>query len=395
MIEIPSDISEYQLNNTNLITLAALLRKESDALMAEWRSEVRQLEVARHLDIPTLNDHIPDLIEELACELEACSDETMIEGLKDNPVIHGLDRLELGFDIEEVVGEYNALRGVILSLIEAHDLQVKGLMNHTINRVIDKSIGLAVKTYATQKALEVQQRREEHLSFVAHDLRSPLSTISMAAQLLENHLPDAVVEGPTANLLATLGRNVTRLNELIVKVIQEENNLNADPNEKARRRDVELKPLVDVLMQDLDPMAVSSHAKLFNQVPAEIIAFADPNLLTLVFQNLISNAISYTPHGNIIVGARQDPDANSVECWVSDNGAGIPSARTEKVFEKLVTDPGRNSGMGLGLAIVRQFVEAHGGTVSVDSVVGVGSTFRFNLPNRATTNEASQATGRA
>ena len=315
------------MNNTNLITLAALLRKESDALMAEWRSEVRQLEVARHLDIPTLNDHIPDLIEELACELEACSDETMIEGLTDNPVIHGLDRLELGFDIEEVVGEYNALRGVILNLIEAHDLQVKGLMNHTINRVIDKSIGLAVKTYATQKALEVQQRREEHLSFVAHDLRSPLSTISMAAQLLENHLPDAVVEGPTANLLATLGRNVTRLNELIVKVIQEENNLNADPNEKARRRDVELKPLVDVLMQDLDPMAVSSHAKLFNQVPAEIIAFADPNLLTLVFQNLISNAISYTPHGNIIVGARQDPDANSVECWVSDNGAGIPSAR--------------------------------------------------------------------
>lgn len=126
MIEIPSDTSEYQLNNSNLITLAALLRKESDALMAEWRSEVRQLEVARHLDIPTLNDHIPDLIEELACELEVCSDETMIEGLTDNPVIHGLDRLELGFDIEEVVGEYNALRGVILNLIEAHDLQVQG-----------------------------------------------------------------------------------------------------------------------------------------------------------------------------------------------------------------------------------------------------------------------------
>lgn len=377
------------MNNNNLIALASLLRKESDAIMSEWRSEIRQLDVAKNLDVPTLNDHIPDLIEELACELEACSDETMIEGLKDNPVVHGLDRLELGFDVEEVVGEYNALRSVILNLIEVHDLQVKGLMNHTINRVIDKSIGLAVKTYATQKALEVQQRREEHLSFVAHDLRSPLSTISMAAQLLESHLPDAVVEGPTANLLATLGRNVTRLNELIVKVIQEENNLNADPNEKARRRDVELKPLVDVLMRDLDPMAVSSHAKLFNQIPGEIVAFADPNLLTLIFQNLISNAISYTPHGNIIVGARQDDEANAVECWVSDNGAGISSSRTEKVFEKLVTDPDRSAGMGLGLAIVKQFVEAHGGTVSVDSVVGVGSTFRFNLPNRGAPNEAS------
>jgi two-component system phosphate regulon sensor histidine kinase PhoR len=383
------------LSNNNLLTLAALLRKESDAIMSDWRSEIRKLDVAKNLDVPTLNDHIPDLVEELACELEACSDETMIEGLKDNPVVHGLDRLELGFDVEEVVAEYNALRVVILNLIEAHDLQVKGLMNHTINRVIDKSIGLAVKTYAAQKALEVQQRREEHLSFVAHDLRSPLSTISIAAQLLENNLRDAKGDAATANLLATLGRNVTRLNELIVKVIQEENNLNADPNERAKRRDVELKPLVDGLMRDLDPMAVSSDAKLFNQVPDDLIAFADPNLITLIFQNLISNAINYTHHGNIIVSARQDPETNSVECWVSDNGAGIPKDRTEKIFEKLETDPERDVGMGLGLAIVKRFVEAHGGTVSVDSVIGVGSTFRFNLPNREVPNEAPFALGQA
>jgi signal transduction histidine kinase len=379
------------LINNNLITLATLLRKESDAIMSDWRSEIRKLTVAKHLDVPTLNDHIPDLIEELACELEACSDGTMIDGLKDNPIVHGLDRLELGFDVEEVVGEYHALRAVILDLIEAHELQVKGLMNHTINRVIDKSIGLAVKTYATQKALEVQQRREEHLSFVVHDLRSPLSTISMVAQLLESRLPSAAGDASTSKLLATLGRNVTRLNGLIVKVIQEENNLTADPNERAKRREVELKPLVDELMLDLDPMAVSSDAKVFNQVPADLIAFADPNLLTLVFQNLISNAISYTHHGNIIVSARQDPEANSVECWVSDNGAGISQDRTEKVFEKLETDPERDAGMGLGLAIVRQFVEAHGGNVSVDSVIGVGSTFRFNLPNRGTPNEAQMA----
>ena len=379
------------MGKNNLTTLAALLRKESNTIMSAWRSEIRKLDVARDLDVPTLNDHIPDLIEELACELEACSDDTMIDGLKDNPIVHGLDRLDLGFDVEEVVGEYHALRAVILDLIEANELQVKGLMNHTINRVIDTSIGLAVKTYATQKALEVQQRREEHLSFVVHDLRSPLSTISIAAQLLEKHLQDANGDEVTAKLLATLGRNVTRLNELIVKVIQEENNLSADPNERAKRRDVELKPLVDELMRDLDPMAVSSDAKLFNQVPDDLIAFADPNLLTLVFQNLISNAINYTHHGNIIVSARQDPEANSVECWVSDNGAGIPKDRTEKIFEKLETDPDRDAGMGLGLAIVKQFVEAHGGSVSVDSVMGVGSTFRFNLPNRGTPNEAQLA----
>ena len=65
----------------NLDKLAAFIRQERDAVLAEWRLEVRQLPVARALDVPTLNDHLPELLEELACELEASSDETMIEGL--------------------------------------------------------------------------------------------------------------------------------------------------------------------------------------------------------------------------------------------------------------------------------------------------------------------------
>jgi RsbT co-antagonist protein rsbRD N-terminal domain len=103
------------LSTETLYELATLIRRERDALLAGWRHEVRQLSVAHNLDVPTLNDHIPDLLEELACELEACSEDSMIEGLKENPVTHGLDRLRLGFDVEEVVAEYNALRGTVCS----------------------------------------------------------------------------------------------------------------------------------------------------------------------------------------------------------------------------------------------------------------------------------------
>ena len=125
----------------HLTTLAALIRRERDTLLAAWRQDVRQLSVARNLDVPTLNDHIPDLLAELADELEAHVDESMIGELKKNSVIHGLDRLRLGFDVEEVVGEYNALRGVIQDLIERHDLSLRGPVNRTINRVVDMSIG--------------------------------------------------------------------------------------------------------------------------------------------------------------------------------------------------------------------------------------------------------------
>lgn len=367
----------------NLKLLAMLLRQERDGLLAEWRRDIQQLPVTYHLDVPTLNDHIPDLLEELAFELEVCSDETMIEGLKENPITHGLDRLQLGFDIEEVVAEYNVLRGVIQNLVERHNLRLRGRMNHTINRVIDKSIGLAVKTYATQKALEVQQRREEHLSFVAHDLRSPLSAIAMAAKLLQVTLHEKAKDERTITLLETVHRNVDRLNALVVKVVQEEANLHTNLNEKVERREIKLRSLIEGLTSDLKPLAEASKTSLINNVPKELIVFADTNLLALAFQNLISNAINYTPNGEVTIGAREIKESGSIECWVNDNGAGIPVERLEKVFDKLETDPDKKSGLGLGLAIVKQFIEAHGGQVTVDSKLGQGSTFRCTIPRKA------------
>lgn len=333
--------------------------------------------------MPTLNDHIPDLLEELADELEAHVDESMVGELRKTSAVHGLDRLRLGFDVEEVVAEYNALRDVIQDLSEKHGLSLRGPVNRTINRVIDMSIGLAVKTYATQKALEIQQRREEHLAFVAHDLRSPLSSIAMAARLLEVAVPDVVKDKRAATLMETMHRNVGRLKALVVKVVQEEANLRAKVNEKVERREVKLRALVEVLMSDLLPLAAASNLSLINKVPEELTAFVDANMLALIFQNLISNAIDYTPNGEVIVGAQKIKESAFIECWVSDNGAGIPADRLEKVFDKLETDPDKDSGMGLGLAIVKQFVEAHGGQVAVNSEFGHGSTFRFTIPYTA------------
>lgn len=307
----------------------------------------------------------------------------MIGELKNNSVIHGLDRLRLGFDVEEVVGEYNALRGVIQDLIEQHDLRLGGPVNRTINRVIDMSIGLAVKTYAAQKALEIQQRREEHLAFVAHDLRSPLSAIAMAAQLLERTVPEVVKDERAATLLETVHRNVSRLNSLVVKVVQEEANLQAQVNKRMERCEINLRALVEGLISDLHPLAQAANTRLINNVPEEVIAVADTNMLTLIFQNLLSNAINYTSHGEVTIGAQANKESSSVECWVDDNGAGIPEERLGKVFEKLETDPDKRGGMGLGLAIVKQFVEAHDGEVTVNSKPGQGSTFRFTLPCKA------------
>ena len=111
------------------------------------------------------------------------SDQTIPEALLEgSPPAHGLQRHQDGFDIEEVVAEYNILRGCIHDLADNNGLSLQGKPFHILNRVLDEAIGLAVQTFATQQALEVQRRREEYLAFVAHDLRTPLNAISLAAQ---------------------------------------------------------------------------------------------------------------------------------------------------------------------------------------------------------------------
>ena len=362
--------------------LAELLAGQSAPLLARWRLQVRELSSARQLDIPTLNDHVPQLLQELTAALRAKSEQTIPEALKeDSPQAHGLQRLQEAFDIEEVVAEYNILRGCIHDLAEEHGLTLQGKPFHVINRVLDHAIGLALQTYATQRALQVQQRREEYLAFVAHDLRTPLNAIALAGRVLEKQFPDPTVE--TTKMLKALRRNVQQIERLVGKVLEENATLQTEGGVHLERRDLDLWSLVEALIHDLHPVAGTDSTQLINDVPDDLVVYADASLLRRIFQNLIGNAIKFTPRGEIRIGALTLNAAGTVECWVIDNGAGIPKERLDKVFDKGETDSEAAGGIGLGLAIVKTFTEAHGGKVTVDSKEGVGSTFRFSLPPRA------------
>lgn len=369
----------------DLDKLAALIRQEQDDLLTEWRRQVKQLPSAQHLDTPTLNDHIPGLIEELATALQFDLDETIPETLSEgSPPAHGLQRVQDGFDIEEVVAEYNILRGCIHDFANSHGLTLQGKPFHILNRCLDGAIGAAVKTYATQQALNVQQRREEYLAFVAHDLRTPLSAIALAARVLEMKLTPQYLSSETAHILKILHRNVQQLDELVGNVIKENTNLIEESGIKLERREFDLWPLVESLVHALHPVASTVGTQLSNQIPDDLVVYADASLLRRVLQNLIANAIDYTPNGAIVIAARYESSDGAVACWVSDNGAGIPADRLERVFDKSETDPNKKDGLGLGLglAIVKTFMEAHDGTVTVESQEGAGSTFYLKLPPR-------------
>ena len=368
---------------TKLQALADLVRENSDVLMRGWRVQVRQLPSASHLDTPTLNDHIPDLLEELATAFEINPEQTIPETLAEaSPTAHGVQRLKDAFDIEEVVAEYNILRGCIHDLATEHRIELQGRPFHALNRVFDNAIGQAVRTYAAQQAHEVQQRREEYLSFVAHDLRTPLFAISLTGRSLDRSLSGEALSADAQRILKSLRRNVKQLQDLIGKVLEENTNLLEDSGVKVELRWFDLWPLVEALLDDLETVAAAAHAKVLNTVPDDLRVFADAGLLRRVFQNLICNAIQYSPGGEVVVGAQVLTGEGLVECWVSDNGKGVAADSLEKVFEKGESsgEDGTGSGLGLGLAIVKTFVEAHGGRVTVQSAVGLGSKFLFALP---------------
>jgi two-component system phosphate regulon sensor histidine kinase PhoR len=191
-----------------------------------------------------------------------------------------------------------------------------------------------------------------------------------------------VEDEKTDQVLKTLDRNVRQLLALADDVLKESDHVRSENGVKLERRTFDMWPVAEAVIRDLQPLAETSGTRLVNEVPADLTAYADARLLKRVVQNLVTNAINYTPRGEVVVEAREIAADGAVECAVRDNGAGIPEDRLGLIFDKLETDPDREGGTGLGLPIVKSFVEAHGGTVTVESEESRGSIFRFQLPGR-------------
>jgi signal transduction histidine kinase len=361
--------------------LAALIENHREALLHRWREQVRELPAAAHLDTPTLTDHIPQLLDELSAAFHAQTTETIPDVLNEGtPPAHGAQRLADGFDIEEVVAEYNILRGCIHDLAEAHSINLQGRPFRVLNRLFDGAIGAAVQTFANAQARAVQERREEYLSFVMHDLRTPLAAISLANDLLAESLGAQVEGTKLAYVLKALRRNVGHLSALVAKVVKENVNLETESGHRLERRSFDLWALVESLRHDLLPVAQAVGTRLLNEVQEDVTVFADAALLRRVLQNLIANAIDFAPNGTVTIGSSEPRADGAIECWVRDDGAGIAADRLDKVFDKHETDPNRVGRLGLGLAIVKTLVEAHGGTVRVESSPGAGACFTLRLP---------------
>lgn len=364
------------------VEFAALVARERESLLAAWRVRVRELPSAATLDTPSLNDHIPVLLDELVVALREQTDNRLAQSLRTGSSgSHGAQRVVDGFNIGEVVAEYGILRSCLHRLAEEHGLVLVGAAFEITHQVLAGAVILAIQQFSMLHALEVQARREEYLAFVAHDLRTPLNAIALSARVIEVSFPPESTTPEISHMFQALRRNVAALSALVQKVLEENANLRTEVGVKVERRHFDLWPLVEGLIHDLKPVAGTGSTLLVNAVPTELVAFADADLVRRIFQNLIANAIRYTPQGRVEIGAAAMVSGGAVEAWVSDNGQGFAASDRERIFEKGQTDALDENSLGLGLAIVRTLVEAHGGAIRAESELGVGSRFTFTLPS--------------
>lgn len=227
---------------------------------------------------------------------------------------------------------------------------------------------------------DADRMRDELIATVSHELRTPLTSIIGYTELLADLDEDEL--GPTARgLVRVIERNAARemrlVDDLLTMAFLDGDRLRIAPEP------MDLVELARRVVGDQRTAAAEAGVRLVLDVEELPPVSGDVHRLVQVVDNLLTNAFKFTPSGGEVHVRVRSEDGRAV-LSVADSGVGLHDGEEEHIFERLYRTPtavaAHAQGAGLGLSIVRKIVEAHGGDVSVDSTLGVGTTFRVAIP---------------
>jgi two-component system, OmpR family, phosphate regulon sensor histidine kinase PhoR len=250
---------------------------------------------------------------------------------------------------------------------------------HVAPIILDEKQNAVGYFYDVTQVHRLENIRQEFLSNISHELRTPLTSILAFVETLE----DGGLEDGEHNrhFLSVIRRNGERMRNLIADIL--ELSQIESGNVSLSRVPVDLHRSVDEIITNLSSMAQSRKISLRNDVPSGSTIAADSKRLEQMLTNLIDNAIRFNRHsGSVTISYEEQDESDLVS--VEDTGEGIGPKELQRVFERFYRiDRARTrevGGTGLGLAIVKHLARLHGGEVSVESQVGVGTKFTINLP---------------
>jgi PAS domain S-box-containing protein len=240
-------------------------------------------------------------------------------------------------------------------------------------------VELLARTKAAQTAAEQAVRaRDELLAIVSHDLRNSINTLSLTATSMMR--TSATQPDERLRLqVQRIQRSVSTMDRLIGDLLDvgaiDAGVMQVHPQEH------DLASLLEDALDLLRPLAAEHQQALAVESPAGVRVRVDRERIFQVLSNLVGNAVKFAPvDGSIRVRARPRDADGVVEIEVADDGPGIAPEHLPRIFDRFWRPPQQRRGVGLGLAIAKGVIEAHGGTLSVESLPGAGATFRFTLP---------------
>ena len=377
-------------------SIAARLHASQRELASRWLEELTQLLPVEKRDVfPTaqLLDHIPELIAEIAQFLRAPRDEAIAANtaVMTKAAELGALRYEQRSSVHQLLREYHML-GTILEEFVTSEV---GRMGATANAVealealscVSRAVRVlqqqTVDTFVGKYSETIERQTSQLRGFtrlISHEIRQPLGVL----QVLSRMIPAPDAQGQ--KLVSTLERNVVRLGDVAGKLERLARLTRASDNNLPTEQEVELSALAADVAKQLEDMAATREVSVEVDDDLPIIVI-DSGRAELALVNLIANAIKYSDPDKPerYVRVRNAP-GRSTSILIEDNGIGIPKQKLTVIFEQFVRahsdrdDELGAQGLGLGLAIVRECMEAMKGTVTVTADEGVGAAFTLTWP---------------
>jgi signal transduction histidine kinase len=292
-------------------------------------------------------------------------------GVREGAAELGHERFELGDDVAAIVGDYDLLRIVLFEQIADAGVTPSVAEARIICGHLVGAVGDAAARHATERDRLLKVQAAKHIGFLAHELRNPLSSIGMAFALLQSRslLP---ADEPCVRAVERGLRSVSALiDDALIGA-------SLDGGGEIQVHDVDVAELVASLIEEALPQAHHKRVRLTWECDVEACQ-ADARYLRSALSNLIRNAVKFTrPDTAVRVAARSVDGAVVIE--VEDACGGIAAQDLERLFDPFVQRGADRSGFGLGLAIARQAMDAHQGSLRARSLPERGCVFTLELP---------------
>jgi signal transduction histidine kinase len=373
--------------------LAQFIVAHTESILAEWEAFARTILPAAEMDSLALRDHAADILLATARDMESVQTEAQrsdksrgysngsAESIRLNGASeeHAIGRLGSGFNLMQLVSEYRALRASVLALWRAtlpqadvNDVDDVNLFHESI----DQSLAKAVSSYTRR----IEESRDMFLAILSHDLRNPLNSIGMSAELIprvSKHDPQ------TTEFASKISTGVAVMTRMISDL------LDYTRTRLGAGMPVERDPMdLGILCTEVVSEFQSSNpdVKITLAATGDLTGEWDSARLRQVISNLLGNAIQ---HGNRSAPNELTLKGEDAQVVFAIRNQGTPIAPGEltKIFDPLVRGASsqeqkrnRPGSIGLGLYIARELIRAHGGTIDVTSSAQAGTVFTFHLP---------------